>query len=247
MNRQAFHLILAICLICVGRAAVAVPLMVDDFESPDPAGVRLIGVSQPNSQPFQELGNPITLGDQRDVLVSVQGTPKPNSAQVLIGYEDQLFNKGVFQVATASDPGSVITLQYDGVDSNPVELTNAHSLLERVVGGLTIDFLTVDAPFGGNLDVTITMHSNGATATYAGSAPEGATPYSLFAPYASFNAGAGFDFDAVDSFEFVFNASGHPDVDFVIDQIWTVVPEPSAFVLGCVAIAGFVAGRRVRR
>ncbi len=247
MQRLAGTFTALVLLLCASNLPAA-PLMLDDFETPTPPGVLLIGVNHANSKPFQQAGVPVTLGDQRDVRVDVLGTPKPNSAQVLIGHDAELFNKGVFQVATASAPGSVVTLQYDGEDVNADELTNAHGLSTGVLpdGGVTIDFLSVDAPVAGNLDVLIRLYSEGAVATYSGEIAESGAPSSLFAPYASFDVGDGFSYGAVDSFEFVFNSPGQVDVDFVVDQIWTVVPEPSAWALGLISLAciGFATRRR---
>lgn len=248
MQKLFGALTVSMTLLGAGRLNAA-PLMVDDFETPAPFDLLLIGVDHDNGQPFQQAGVPVTLGGQRDVKVDVLGTPKPNSAQVLIGHEGDLFNKGVFQVATASDPGSVVTLQYDGQDDNVEELTNSHGLLATVLadGGVTIDFLSVDAPVAGNLDVLVRLYSEGAVATYSGQIGESGDPSSLFAPYSEFDVGDGFSFDAVDSFEFVFNSPGQVDVDFVVDQIWTVVPEPSTWFLGAIALAVIGCGACGRR
>lgn len=239
---------IAVLLLLGAGHAHAATLTIDDFESPDPADVIIPGFTQENGKPFQHAGSALTVGGQRDVKIDVQGAPKPNSAQVLIGHDDQLFKQGVFQVATASSPGSIITLQYDGLDDNPTALTNAHGLSMAVApaGGITIDFLSVDAPNAGLLDVSIRLYSNNAAATYHGLVPEAGDPQDMYAPFDEFDVGDGFAFDAIDSFEFVFNSSALVDVDFVVNKITTTVPEPGAFPLALfgVAVAMFV--RRAR-
>jgi hypothetical protein len=249
MLSRLLSLSAALGLLLGAELSSAAPLMIDDFETPTPAGVLLIGINQPNGKPFQELGSPVTIGNQRDVKVDVLGTPKANSAQVLIGHESDLYNRGIFQFATASDPASVVTLQYDGEDVNTDALDNAHALQQLVLpdGGITISFLSVDAPDGGTLDVIIRLSSNGAEATYLGNINETGDPTSLFASYSEFDVGDGFNFANVNSFEFVFNSAGKVDVDFVVDQIWTVVPEPSTWVLSLLSLTGMAMARRVRR
>jgi len=69
----------------------------------------------------------------------------------------------------------------------------------------------------------------------------------LYAPYLEFDVEDGFNFADVNSFEFVFNSAGQVDVDFVVDQIWTVVPEPSTWALGLLSLVGIAIARRVRR
>lgn len=246
-----FGSLIAVGLLCLAASRVsASTLMVDDFESPTPASVNIIGITHGNGVPMQFSGLPLTIGSQRDVKVDVQGTPKANSAQILIGHDDQLYNRGVFQVATASSPGSVITLQYDGEDVNLDALTNAQALSTAVVpeGGVTIGFLSVDAPNAGMLDVAIRLYSQDAVATYSGQIAETGTPVDFYASYDEFDVGDGFNFDVITSFEFVFNGAGLVDVDFAIDQISTTVPEPNSLVL--LALAGIAAlgvRRRIRR
>ncbi|MDZ4781465.1 MAG: PEP-CTERM sorting domain-containing protein [Planctomycetia bacterium] len=249
MLKRLLSFTAALGLLLSADVSSAASLMIDDFENPTPAGVLLIGVNQPNGKPFQELGAPITIGNQRDVMVEVLGTPKANSAQVLIGHDDDLFDRGIFQFATASDPASVVTLQYDGEDVNTEELDNAHALQQLVLpdGGITINFLSVDAPVSGNLDVIIRLSSNGVQATYSGEVGETGDPSELYAPYLEFDVEDGFNFADVNSFEFVFNSAGQVDVDFVVDQIWTVVPEPSTWALGLLSLVGIAIARRVRR
>lgn len=249
MVRSKASLLAFILALVTAAPAGATVMTLDDFETPEPADVMLIGFTHPNGKPLQYSGLPDTIGSQRDIKVDVQGAPKANSAQVLIGHDDSLFNHGVFQVATASSPGSIITLQYDGVDDNPEQLTNAHSLSMFVVpdGGITIDFLTVDAPGGGMMDIAVRMFSNGAVATYSGSVAETAVPVNHVIDYDLFDIEPGFSFDDIDSFEFVFNSSGLVDIDFAIDRITTVVPEPSSVVLATLCAAGlWVARRRAR-
>lgn len=247
MNSFGRAIALACLLSATRLTAGTVPI--DDFENPDPAAVIIPGFTLENGKPHQSAGLSSTVGDQRDVKIDVQGTPKPNSAQVLVGYDDQLFLRGVFQVATASSPGSVVTLQYDGLDDNPSTLTNGHGLNMFVLpdGGLTIDFATVDAPNGGLMDVAIRMYSNDAVATYQGAVAETAAPLSFYAPFDEFDVGDGFNFATVDSFEFVFNGAGLIDIDFVVDQIAVTVPEPSSLVVALLGVAGMFSARRFRR
>jgi hypothetical protein len=240
---------IAVVLLMSARQAAAATLTLDDFENPMPAEVILAGITHENGIPLQHSGLPLTVGGQRDVKINVDGTPKPNSAQVLIGHDEELFLRGVLQVATASSPGSIVTLQYDGLDSNPVALTNSHGLNMVVApdGGITIDFLTVDAPEIGLLDVAIRLYSNDAVATFSGAVPETAVPLSFYADYDEFDVGEGFSFDTVDSFEFVFNGSALVDIDFVVDSISTTVPEPGTLAIACLGIvAAFVVRRRSR-
>lgn len=247
MTRLWWAIAIAACL--TTAEATAATLMIDDFQSPDPAAIIFAGFNHPNGQPLQQSELPATIGGQRDVKIDVDGQPVANSAQVLIGYEAELYDRGILQVATASMPGSIVTLQYDGVDEDTSTLTNAHGLNQFVMpdGGITIDFLSVDAPAVGLLDVAIRMYSNGAVATYSGHAAETGTPTSLVASFAEFDVGDGFSFNSIDSFEFVFNGSALVDVDFAIDQITTVVPEPSALWLAGAGICAAACARFRRR
>jgi len=214
----------------------AAMIMIDDFGAPNPAAVFLIKMGHPNSVPVEQGGLPSIVGGERDVLVSVQGEPSVQSAQMLIGHEDSLFGRGVFQIATARDPGTVVTLQYDGEDIDGNELTNSRLLSLDLTGGgtntdLVIEFLSVDAPGADGLDLQIRLTSSlGGAAVFDDIVPESMQQQSVFAPYASFNTTGEFSFAAIDSIEIEFNRVALTDIDFEIGSISTV-PEPTAGLL----------------
>lgn len=240
---------IAIALLAMGGRASAATMTLDNFETPDPAELIFAGFTHPSGKPLQFSNPASTIGAQRDVKIDVDGVAKPNSAQVLIGYDENLYLRGVLQVATASTPGSIVTLQYDGVDDNPTSLTNAHGLNMALApaGGITIDFLTIDAPEIGLLDVAMRLFSNGgAVATYSGQMEESLVATSMYAPFDEFDVGEGFSFSAIDSFEFVFNGSALVDVDFAIDQISATVPEPGTLAMAFLGFAGLLIARRHR-
>ncbi len=237
---------IVIALLAMGGRASAATMTLDNFETPDPAELIFAGFTHPSGKPLQFSNPASTVGAQRDVKIDVDGVAKPNSAQVLIGYDENLYLRGILQVATASTPGSIVTLQYDGMDDNSESLTNAHGLNMVLApeGGITIDFLTIDAPEVGLLDVAIRLFSNEAVATYHGQMAESLVATSMYAAFDEFDVGEGFSFSSVDSFEFVFNGSALVDVDFVVDNISATVPEPGTLVMAFLGIAGLVIARR---
>ena len=81
---------LAAAMLALGMegAAEAAPLLIDDFASRSSA-FYIIGTPAPpffpNAQPVEESGLPTTIGEERDTLVEVLGTPNAQSAQFLLG------------------------------------------------------------------------------------------------------------------------------------------------------------------
>lgn len=234
-------------------AAVAAPVLIDDFASRSSA-FYIIGTPAPpffpNAQPVEESGLPTTIGEERDTLVEVLGTPNAQSAQFLLGVNDPSFPSGVFHLATAGSPASVATLQYDGDDADGASLTNAQ-LLDFAVpanGWFEVDFLTIDAPGsvdGLKVDIHLTSIGGG-TASYSAFAPETATPADFVAPLASFTQSVDFDAAHISSVTFVFNSAGLADADFTVDNL-RAVPEPAAISLAAVACLAVFAGLRRKR
>lgn len=252
-NQWAFAAIAAAAVVLfVARDGRAATLLIDDFASPTPSKFYIVGSPDPlypNAKPLEEGGLPTTLGDERDTLVEVLGTPNPQSAQFLLGVEDASFPTGVFHLATAGTPATVATLQYDGDDADGDTLTNAQLLDISLPanGSIDMDFVSVDAPgspSGLKVDISLTSIGGG-TATFSGFAPESDVPSTLSAPLASFIASPEFDPGHISSITFVLNEAGLADADFTIDNL-RAVPEPGTWALALLsAVAVFSLRRRV--
>lgn len=244
----------AIAIVGSVQPATAAPLLIDDFAS-ETSHYYIVGAS--STPPFHANGLPVkssgllsVLGGERDVLVEVQGTPAPQSAQFMLGVDEASFPSGVFYVATAGSPASVATLQYDGEDDDDASLSNAQ-LLDFALpagGGFAIDFISIDSPGspqGLKVDIHLTSIGGG-TASFNDFAPETASPSTFSAPLASFLKSAEFDSAHISSVTFVFNGAMLADADFTIDNL-RAVPEPAALSLAAVgAIAALAWRRRVR-
>ncbi len=225
-----------------GQIGNAAPIVIDDFSTPDPAPFFLVGFTHLNDLLVEQPGLSEAVGGERDILIEVLGTLNIQSAQLLTGTDRSLFSQGVMQVATAREPATTVTLQYDGTDDDGNALLNSRLLnLDLTDGGtndrLEIEFLTVDAPASLGLDFVITLTSPGGTAVLAELIPESGLPAVHVSPFAAFAADPGFSFSDVDSMEFSFNGSGVADVDFVIDRI-RAVPEPSTLTLILAGLGG---------
>ncbi len=251
-------------LVCALQFAVstadAVPLVIDDFSEPDP-----IDNTIPSNDIFviEFINNDPTLiqqdeasilGGQRDVLVDVVGTPGNVSATGEIGEGQFVFN--------SANPGSVVSLQYDGVDADvQPDLDDALDLggedgfdltQEGHQKGIRISFLTFDAgPEEDSVPIDIVMTGPGGASAQlpAGTEISESAPTQTYT-FSSFVLSGGFSFTAVTSITIIINSPGtQADVDFVMTEI-AVVPEPSVTALclsGAMAIGMRVLHARRRR
>jgi hypothetical protein len=255
MRHQWAFAALAAAITAFGIPSVssAAPFLIDDFASQS-SSFYIVGspapVFYPNGKPVENAGLESILGGERDTLVNVLGTPAIQSAQFLLGVEPDSFPTGVFHLATAGNPASVATLQYDGDDVDGDALTNA-KLLDFSMpasGSFQIDFLSIDSPGspdGLKVDILLTSIGGG-SATFNDFAPETSEPSTFTAPIASFLKTPEFDAAHISSITFVLNQAGLMDTDFTIDNL-RAVPEPSAFALAALAgIAAIAWRRRVR-
>jgi hypothetical protein len=254
MTRAGLHVVaLAGLLLAAGRLQAAV--VIDDFDLPQPADRFFIlgppGMGDPNPTLIQRSA-PGILGGQRDVLIVVVDVARPASANGLIGFDDDS-QLGALQLQTHA-PGTILTLQYDGIDADTTDLNDARGLsadlTQGLIGtGILIDFLSVDTPIGPGLQLEIDITSSGGSASYSDLVAESDGPFTYFAPYGQFSLLGQFSLTAVESITLRLNGRGDPHVDFEIDAIRAgVIPEPTSCLLfGLAACYPLVHGWRGRR
>jgi len=243
-------------------------LVIDDFESPSPAEVFALAGPGPvlPSEMLMQHNVSGVLGGQRDVLVEVLSGPQSISVAGLVGY-DADFEVGNIQLAAFGNPGTRLSLQYDGADGaiNPDTtdgLQNARAMNVDLTGGgtstgLLLRFLSVDPAQIEGLPVSIVATSPnntlGGQLVYEGFVPESAGGMDHVIPFADFSVEAAPgdpipSFSQIDSLTFVFNGEGVPNVDYRLDLI-KAVPEPPALIAlwaGACALAFFGWCRRKR-
>ena len=142
---------------------------IDNFSDPDPATSFFISALNPNPF-FTQTGPPApgVIGGQRDLLVAVQGTPNPISANGFFGTISM--NNGFFNLGSASNgPGTEVTMQYDGVDAS---ISNAQGLSADLTAngnnGIRIDFNFLQVGTGTTMDLHASATSpGGGTATFS--------------------------------------------------------------------------------
>ncbi len=230
------------CLMLVGTSAVHAEFIIDDFAAPGAATVPVIGLL--DASPYHlETGSAAILGGERDLLLEVMGTPSPSSFIGEIGGGSLKFS--------SSSPGTMLALQYDGVDTDtagpPAALVNAQGLggvdLTAMGSAISLMFGEVDGGSSQTTDISIEVRSSTGTSTLAGTIADSAGATKYMAPFASFSDPSVFaDVTAV---EVLINAGGAKNVDLTLDAI--VVPEPSALLLlasGLIALLGYAWRRR---
>lgn len=243
---RTFGRLFAVCLILAVPVSVqAASLTIDDFSAPDEVTVPVIILLDPDPT-LVETPDPQILGEERDILVDVIGTPSYSSFIGEIGEGSFIFG--------GSSPGTVATIQYDGDDDDTesVEqlgrLNNAEGLggLDLTPYGLVfaLDFLNADGGQQQSTGIEIEVHSSTNSVTYQGAIDDSGSPFTYSAPFADFRDASDLSdpsvFTDVASIEFRLNHNGADDVDFELDAI-SVVPEPSTLaMLAAVGLLGLL-------
>jgi hypothetical protein len=234
--------------------ASAATLVIDDFATPNPGQKFFIlgppGNSNPDPYLMKHQASSIA-GGERDVFIDVLGSAQIGSALGIVG-RDMDSGAEAMQIATSPGPGSSVTLQYDGIDPDAGGLTNGHGLNLDLTGGgtntqLLMHVVSSDAQGGMQLDITVTSPS-GLSSVFHGNVNDDGKLYDYVLPFSQFVGNA--SFSNVDSMTFVFNGIGTRNVDFKIDLIHAIVPEPSSVALlgaGAVGLVFCAARRRKPR
>ncbi len=206
-----------------GVAYVQTGVVIDDFNGPVPASSYVINAIDPDPTVRQHSVAGV-MGGQRDMLVDVNGSPSPISANGIVGGAI-----GSYSFASAGAPGSRVTMQYDGVDAeSPGALVNQLGLSEDLTAGglnthLRMRFLRLDAgqPGTTNMQIVVTFTSAGGSATYTGFVNEDpiGNAFLHLIPLSSFTSSGSFDPAAATSVTVEFNDPSQEDVDFEVDFI----------------------------
>jgi hypothetical protein len=252
-RKFAAGLLLAALMFWMPADAPAGTIVIDNFDSPT-AGDLFFTSSDPNfgigSGTVIKTVAPGVIGDERELLVDVQGQAIPISAGGLVGF-DPVLAMGVMQVATAGPTPTLFALKYDGFEDEAgllVDLTDGGENDEFVIRFLSVD--GGDYPQG--LSLAINVSDGGiVTALYNDFVPDSGSAFDYTVKFSDFTVTGGTSpFDRAASVTFVINAAGAPNVDFKLDFIATV-PEPSTAVLlligGVVLSLGWKQRRRLRR
>ncbi len=206
-----------------------VGLLVDDFAAPEIIEVLQVDDTHPDPTLLESSAAAI-LGGQRDLLVDVLGNATAVSAQVQVGGADGL------RLASSS-PGTLIGLQYDGLDTDPADALSVGNTFDSPIDltgggmntGLRIDFGVLEAGIGvTEMDFRVLATSLGGAAEFSGMLPESTDP-SHFLPFASFATAGTFSFAELTSLQFMFNENGTEDVDFSINAILAENPTRRGF------------------
>jgi hypothetical protein len=225
--------LLVLCLTLLGVVPASAEFIIDDFSAPADAEVRVIRFLHPDPSLVKTADAGI-LGGERDVLLDVVGVPRPISFVGEIG-------GGTFVFGGAS-PGTVATIQYDGLDADivgpPAALVNANGLggidLTAYGDRFALSFLSIDGGGAQTTGIEMRVYSpGGAWSAGVGLIPDSGGPFTYTStPFAAWVL----DPTNVSAIEFRLNAFGAADVDFELDKI-SIVPEPSAMAL-CAAGLG---------
>ncbi len=226
-----------------GSSASAGTIIIDDFQTPAPSEAFFSFDSatlpfMPKGMTLIEQESASILGGQRDLLLEVAGNPSIFSTSGIVGTDD---DAGLLRVATDGGPGTVVTLQYDGIDAGDNEVTGLSDHLG--LGGfdltdgqtndrLQFDFLGIDS--GSSLLHTIRLEisavGESATATFVVDIDDSTGPTSLEVPFSDFSDDT--VFQNLKSLTFTINGSGESamGIDIHLDRI-AAVPEPATLAM----------------
>ncbi len=218
----------AIGILTVLLAASAANALVvfDDFTDPPTSQAVAIPLLHPNPTLGETTGATI-LGGERDLLITVDGTANMDSFIGTIGDGLLSFNSNA--------PGTILTLQYDGLDPDiygpPATLVNSEGLggLDLLAMGdyLYLDFERIDGGIAQVTGITINVNGTGGTAVFSDVIPDSAGPMTFVALFSAFSNPS--VLSDVTSIEFILNPDGATDVDFALSAVG--VPEPATLVL----------------
>ncbi len=234
--RTALGVIISVVLVSAVHGAV----VIDDFSDPGSSVVVAIGLTSPDPTLVKSTGAGI-LGGERDVLLDVAGAADLDSFIGTIGAGKLSFN--------SNSPGTVLTLQYDGMDSDivgpPAGLVNAEGLggvdLLAMGSYLYLNFGRIDGGGPQTTGLSIVVSDGMNTSVYSGLIPDSAVPMTYQALFSAFSNPS--VLSAATSIELVLNPQAVEDVDFVLTEIG--VPEPAT--LGLLGLGSLILIGRRRR
>ncbi len=225
-----------LCALVMTPIANGGQIVIDSFNEPSSGEAFFLEGPAPGSANpilFEHSGLTEVIGSERDCLIEVVGNPTPISASGIIGYEP-VYNVGALQINT-HEPGTRVTLQYDGFDDDAAGLRNAGGLgaTDLTEGGtngrIRFHFYTVDTGGPDAPPLSLKVSVNGEDPVEFG-IPEG-NDFDFFVPFSDFRDGL---FSSVDSLMFGINdlVTPIPNIDFKLDYIEVEsVPEPSSLAL----------------
>ena len=187
------------------------------------------------------------LGEERDLLLKVSEPAESTSYTGSIGAGTFVFNSGT--------PGTIATLQYDGIDadvtSHPASLVNNEGLggFDFTQGGadrFKLNFNSIDGGNYSDTDIQIEVHNGTSNvARFVGTIVDNPNPFSYQVLFSSPDwSGDLTVLSSATSLEITFNPSGHPDVDFTITPSYGT-PEPAT--MGLLALGSLAMLIRRRR
>jgi hypothetical protein len=218
-------------------------VLIDNFETSQTVQVGPGGANSASGG-VATAGN--SLGDARAVQVSrLEGTG-------ILLFDANNSTMSVGETAASPSAAGTITMLYDGNTDDVLDETGLGGV--DLTDGGTLSQLSIT--LRSDLDATITfvVFSDASNASFFVLDFDGQgldpTPFQqVVIPFASFGValGAGADFSSVGAFGIEIESPR--GLDLQIDQIETIVPEPSAIVLACLGLAGlgFASRRRTSR